>query len=102
MFEALLELIQLDQGLFDFLFLADDADQVVHGLLQVGVQCVRIFGTLGRRVAEGRQRQGGSLVDVGLGDLWAGSESLDVVGGSQTGAPSEHQQVGKGVAAQPV
>ncbi|SKU76647.1 Uncharacterised protein [Mycobacteroides abscessus subsp. abscessus] len=71
MFEAFLQLIQLDQGLLDLLLLADDADQVVHRLLQVGVQGVRVLGAGGRGVTEGSQRQRGGLVDIGLGDLWA-------------------------------
>ena len=45
-----LELVELGQRLLDLVFLADDADQVVHRLLQLGVQRVRVL-----RVRRGRR-----------------------------------------------
>ena len=97
---ALLELVDLGEGLGHLRLLADDADEVVHRLLQLLVERVGVLPAL---QLERPQRCRGRRVDDVLVDGGPGlPEVRDVGGGAETGAVAEHQQVGQRVAAQPV
>ena len=97
---ALLELLQPAQCLFHLLAATDDADQVVHRLLQLLVQRVRVLPALGR---ERRQGRGRGRVHLGRVDPRpGGAQAVDVGGGTQAGPAAEDQQVGEAVAAEAV
>jgi hypothetical protein len=97
-----LQLHQLVQRLLDFLFLADDADEVVHRLLQLGVDRVRVLRLPARRGVEGARRPDGRGVHIGLGDLRQLVEGVDVLARAGPGTAAEHDQVGQRVAAEAV
>ncbi len=94
---------ELLDGLLQLVFLADDADQIVHGLLQVHVQRVRVLprAALTGRIERCHSRFRGRG-QIGIGDLGPGGQLLHIGGRAEPGAASEHQQIRERVAAQAV
>ena len=90
---------ELGQRLLQLGLGADDADQVVHRLLQLALDRVRVLGALALEVAE---HVGGDRVGLGLVDLRLRGDALRVLGSAQARAPPEDEQVGERVAAQAV
>ena len=101
---------QLLQRLLHLALAADDADQVVHRLLEFLVEGVRVLrrasvvrARLRALRGEGPQRLRGRRVDLDVVHRRAGpGEPRRVLGRVQPGPAAEHQQVGEGVAAEPV
>src|SRR6202042_2692388 len=88
----LLELLQGGQRVLELLLAADDADQVVHRLLELGVHLVRRLADFPR---ERLERLGDGRVQVGLrGDRLGRAQRLQVVRRAVAGPLAEHQQVG--------
>src|SRR6476469_5191646 len=95
-----LELFQLRERLSHLLFLANDADEIVHRLLEFLVQRI---GILAASRLERRKRAALGLNDRGWGDAGIlGGQRSHVVGGRVAGSPTEYQQVGERVSAEPI
>src|SRR4030095_10635773 len=63
-----LEILELVERLLDLVLAADDADEVVHGLLQLLVQRVGVLRPLDPAIAEGRDGSLSRARDVGVAD----------------------------------
>ncbi|OYV35119.1 MAG: hypothetical protein B7Z83_07650, partial [Thiomonas sp. 20-64-5] len=95
----LLDHLDLAAGLGDLFRLADDPDQVVHRLLQFGLQRVRVLrGGAVCRCLEGDQRPLRRGLDGLVGHRGAAGQRAGVVGGAQPGPAAEDQQVRQRVA----
>ncbi len=95
----LFELLNNFQRLIQFRLDANDADQVLHALLQVGMNRVRILVALGFK---GRQHGLRELFDLVAIYTQRSAQALGIFRGIETGAPAEYQQVGERVAAQAI
>src|SRR5947208_3587765 len=74
---------------------ADDADQVVHRLLQLGVHRVRVLLRAGLAALELGHRPPGRGVHIGLrDDRLLVTDLVHVRRRARAGPPAEHQQVG--------
>ena len=96
----LAQLVQLGERRLDLVFLADDADQVAHGLLDLGVDRV---GVLAAGALQRGERLGPRRLEVSVAGRRPGAaQGVQVGRRAQAGPAAEHQQVGQGVAAEPV
>src|SRR6266545_329077 len=98
--EPLLEHGDLLERLLELALVADDADQGLHAFLQIGVDAVRIFAPAGA----GERRQQLADPRVGLPGVHGhrALHALDVLRGIEPRPPTEHDEVGQRVAAEPV
>src|SRR6476659_5379263 len=95
-----LELFQLRARLSHLLFFANDADEIVHCLLEFLVQCI---GILTASRLERRERAALGVGDRGRGDARVlRGQPGDVVGCGEAGPPTEYEQVGERVSAKPI
>src|SRR5207302_1869205 len=75
---------------------ADDPDELLHRVLKIGLDLVRVFVS---RALERRGDPVGICPQLGLVDA-RGRAALGVVGGRESGAPAEHEEIRKRVAAE--
>src|SRR5438034_924500 len=75
---------------------ADDADEGLHALLEIGVDGI---GVLAARAPEGREELADGRRHRALVESHRALEALDVLGGGEARAPVEDDEVGEGVAA---
>src|SRR5438270_3998160 len=100
---TLTQFVELLQRELYLVCCADDADEVVHDLLEVLLQQVGVLGIGAVLGTEGANRPLRRSVDVGLVDRRpTRAEGVDVRRRSEAGPATEHEQVGQRVTAQPV
>src|SRR5258708_24137125 len=95
---ALLQFLQLLQCTNQIFFVAEDANQILHGFLQIAMDLVRTFTVL---ALEGSQHLSRAFFDL-PGIYGRSLDGLCVFGGGQAGAAAEDEQIRKRIAAQAV